>query len=457
MEDQTRLSHLDSLLLQLALETRELAQKRHDLKQQVQICKDSIQEKKQYIDGTQKSIKKLDEGIMQKQNTVKCYRESVKSLCAMGNHLLQYEKTLEDELLRRQESCNQDMKMFQERIENYKKIFQQHKEEYCQNALAKKLLNIQAENEEIEKRIRATEDQIIAKEKELKALQGRQDTYDSDQIPIESQESLSVRSSRQDDISSHQDFQAQGPEAKQEDNQISKEVNDTENNKDQADDSDESNASQVITIGTTIWSKPNTGNEQIQGVELKLQEEPAEGEPANVSCVSENMEEMLEMMEVDVQQESGASAAVEACSQAVACNPSSPIRMKAVLSTPTFSVNSSPTASPGGQESSEMPAFVFPMNSGPSTSAFSGFACGFDIGSSQHEESPFTFTSSYFSNKKSPEPVLPGFLFDESESHSEVDFAFSFGAKSPEHSSSTQDSQGGVGNIRPFSFSFDKF
>lgn len=57
-------------------------------------------------------------------------------------------------------------------MENYWKILQQHKEEYLQNPLATKLLKIQAENEEIERRIRAKEEEIIAKEKELKALQG---------------------------------------------------------------------------------------------------------------------------------------------------------------------------------------------------------------------------------------------------------------------------------------------
>lgn len=62
--------------------------------------------------------------------------------------------------------------MFQERLESYWKIFQERKEEYLQNPLAKKLLKIQAENEEIEKRIRAKDEEIIAKEKESKALQG---------------------------------------------------------------------------------------------------------------------------------------------------------------------------------------------------------------------------------------------------------------------------------------------
>lgn len=57
-------------------------------------------------------------------------------------------------------------------MEKYWKVFQQHKEEHLQNPLAAKLLKIQTENEEIERRIRAKEEEIIAKEKELKALQG---------------------------------------------------------------------------------------------------------------------------------------------------------------------------------------------------------------------------------------------------------------------------------------------
>uniref|UniRef100_A0A3B1JQQ3 Si:ch211-241j8.2 n=1 Tax=Astyanax mexicanus TaxID=7994 RepID=A0A3B1JQQ3_ASTMX len=147
------------------LETRELSQKKEELKQQIQY-RSSIQTKKQHIEETQKNIKKLDEEISQKQKTVKCFKENVKSLRGTNNLLLQYEKTLESELERRQDSCNQD-KLFQERIDNYRNVFQQYKEEYCKNPLAKQLLKFQAENEEMEKRIRAKEEEMIAKEKVL--------------------------------------------------------------------------------------------------------------------------------------------------------------------------------------------------------------------------------------------------------------------------------------------------
>ncbi|KAI5618624.1 hypothetical protein C0J50_21823 [Silurus asotus] len=132
-----------------ALETRELDQKKDDLTQQIQMYRVNIQEKGKCIEESHKAIKKLEEDIQQKENTVKCCKDIVKR------------------------------KMFQERIENYWKIFQQHKEEYLRNPLATKLLKIHSENEEIERRIQATEDEIIAKEKALKALQVDKDTCDS--------------------------------------------------------------------------------------------------------------------------------------------------------------------------------------------------------------------------------------------------------------------------------------
>lgn len=57
-------------------------------------------------------------------------------------------------------------------MESYRNVFQQYKDRYCQNSLAQKLLKIQAENEEIERRIRATEEQILEKERLLMAALG---------------------------------------------------------------------------------------------------------------------------------------------------------------------------------------------------------------------------------------------------------------------------------------------
>ncbi|KAI4893004.1 hypothetical protein NFI96_027334, partial [Prochilodus magdalenae] len=427
MEDQPVTKSLDSLLLQLALETRELAQKKEDLKQQIQIYRSNIQEQKKYIDETQKTLNKLEEDILQNQNTVKCYTENVKR------------------------------KMFEERIENYRTIFQQYKEEYCQNPLAKKLLSIQAENEEIEKRIRAKEEQITVNEKEMKDLQGVQDTCDSGKKPMESEEQQASKRSFQPqaNTSSHKGFQPQGTETEQDDVLCDSEEKATENNQEPADGCDESNASQVGAIGSTVWTKHEIRCEQNQVAERKQQEQSSDMDcNMNTSCGSDVMEDMIKVMEVEDQQETERGTGGEGTNKEAV--PLSPIRMTAVLNTPTFSLNDSPSTSPGHQETSETPAFIFSLNSGPSTPGFSGFGCSSDVGSSQNEESPFTFTSPYFTSKKSPETKLPGFLFDEIESRPEEVFAFSFGSKSPQPSSSTQE-PGEAGEAFPFSFSFGKF
>ncbi|KAF4087186.1 hypothetical protein AMELA_G00092710 [Ameiurus melas] len=442
MDDQT---DLDNLLLQLALETRELAQKKVDLTQQIQICKEDIQEKKKCIAETHKTIKKLDEDIQRKQNTVNCYKGNVKSLRGTSDLLLQYEKMLEAELERRQENYNEDMKTFQERMENYWKIFQQYKEEYLQNPLATKLLKIQAENEEIEKRIRAKEEEMNAKEKELKALQADHETCDSVQKHLESTEQQAPPSESdaqsEVDMTSHQDSQLQDTETEQEDVQIEMGEKALEKNQDQADGGDESNSSEVGVIGSTVWTHSEIRGEQSQGADQNEQEYAVEADlNMNTSCGSDALEEM---MEAEEQQESAEATVEEDVNEGAVCPPSTPVPRPFCLI--------SPSTSHGGQEGRETPSFVFSMNSGPNSPTFSDFDCNFEVERRQREASPFTFSSSYFS-KKSPEMGLPGFLFDESESRTEEEFPFSFSSKSPQPKES-----GGTGDAFPFSFSFGKF
>ncbi|XP_062862589.1 uncharacterized protein LOC134324617 isoform X2 [Trichomycterus rosablanca] len=401
MSDESGLVNLNNFLFQLALEIRESIQKKDEVNQQVQICKGNIKEKKNCIDETQKSINKLDEDILRKQKTVKCYKENVKR------------------------------KMFQDRIESYWKVFQQHKEEFCQNPLATKLLKIQAENEEIEKRIRATEELIHAKEKKLNAWKGDCSSCDSGRISAESNEA---------ERSSHQDPEPQVTEPEQEAFHIDLDNQALENNEDDADGNDESVEPHVGVSGSTVWSRPERKCEQA------AEENEREDENMNPLGGAEILEEVME----DGSQKT-AGAAVEGCNEGAASPTSSPVRM---LDVPTFALNSSPSTSAPQQERPETPAFVFSINSRPGIPAFSGLGCGFDPDPSQHEESPFNFTSSYFSNKKSPEPKLPGFLFDGSECRTEEDFSFNF--ESPRSSSSTQEA-GGTGDSFSFPFSFGKF
>lgn len=68
--------------------------------------------------------------------------------------------------------CHLTRKVYEERLANYRKTFESHKDHYCQNPLAQKLLTLQAEKEEIESRIKACDDEITMKQKELDLLTG---------------------------------------------------------------------------------------------------------------------------------------------------------------------------------------------------------------------------------------------------------------------------------------------
>ncbi|KAF5891561.1 protein SIX6OS1-like isoform X2, partial [Clarias magur] len=403
MDDQSGWVNLDNLLLQLALETRELAQNKDDLTQEIQNFKAEIEEKKKCVDETHKSINKLEQDIQQKQNTVKCYKGNVKSLRGASGLLLQYEKMLEAELDRKQESYNQDMKMFQERIENYQKIFQQHKEQYLQNPLATKLLKIQDENEEIERRIRAKEEEIIAKEKELKAMHKNHDMCDSVQkhVKMNEQQASPPESDSQSgvDVTLRQDPQLQVTKTELENLQIEMDEKALENDHDQADGVDESNLSEVGVIGSTVWADSEISREQTQEADQNEQEHTAE---VDMKTPSET-DAVEEMIEAEEQQESEEASVEKGGNEEEACTPLS-MQMSA-LDTPTFGLIS-PSISQGQQLGGEPPVFDFSAISGPNTPTFSGFDCSFEVGPSQHEESPFTFSSSYFS-KKSPEAKLP--------------------------------------------------
>ncbi|KAI2660919.1 Protein SIX6OS1 [Labeo rohita] len=431
MEEQT-VNQLDNLLLQLVSES-------------------IIQEKKDYISTTHNIINKLNEEIQQKQNTLKFIKENTKNLQRTGHLLLQYEKTLEAELEKRQDSYNQDMKIFQERIESYKNVFQQYKDRYCQNSLAQKLLKIQAENEEIERRIRATEEQILEKERELMAALGEDEPVtdaadskckDSDAPQTEKNESF-------DEMDPHQDTIMQRAEEYADEHMVAEDP--SEENEDKIAE----NESQTDSFCNGLWTKTETEEDQMQEGDLKQSEEVNEPDGnMSVSCASELMVEMSEEEEEDRLEATTADAQEDTASEGGICPPPSPAILKAMPTTPTFSLNNSPSSSPGRQEISDTksPAFVFSVNSGPSTPAFSKLGCDF----AAEEASPFTFTSSYFSDKKSPgsAPKFSGFLFDEAESHQE-EFSFSFGTESPRQISSTQDTAGSADSF-PFSFSFGK-
>ncbi|XP_029967138.1 uncharacterized protein LOC115402754 isoform X2 [Salarias fasciatus] len=443
-----------------ALRTQELSQKKNELSQHIKVCRATIAEKKLYIETTQKEIKRLDEEISVKQNSDKHNKETAKCLRALNTLLLQYENTLKAELESKKASYCNDKDVYEERIASYRATFQSHKEYYLQNPLAQKLLMAQAEKEEIECRLKICDDQITMKQIELDRLTdpkvaccSTEDLPDSvyvQQPTTEQEEQLDVQEKVDCDMSI--DLTSLKLDQSRNGQANSEEIPDENPLQDQASDP----ASQ--TSCTELWSSPQS-DEQSQSAERHF-----EDQDQIASQLKDNLEQQSTVSydQEAVEKQSGATGEEPAHSkdrsEEPAVFPSTPsqetnvhsflAKMTPVSSTSTSPLNLSPSSSPRqGTSETKSPYFLFSSNSNPSTPGFAGF--GFEQGSSQ-EESPFAFTGSLFTEKKTTESKSPGcpeFLFGQPEQSE--DFQFDFASESPQAAK-----KGDSRQDFPFSFNF---
>ncbi|XP_037344410.2 uncharacterized protein LOC119228674 [Pungitius pungitius] len=443
MNEQFSLNHIDKLLFQFALQTRELSQKKNEINQQIKVCRVDTAERRSSIDAMQRNIQKLEEEIRAKQSTVTHNKANAKSMKATNALLLQYEQTLKADLESRNASYNRDLEVHEERMASCRKTFQSHKEYYCKNPLAQKLLTLQAEKEEIESRIRGCDDQIAMKQKELDQLTGpavnsflpeKPPASVPDQPPrAEPEKQLDTQTEEESnssiDISSLHLNQAKKGDA------TCVEANTEEaceENKVQY-----SSACRPSSADNELWSCQPL-DEQRQPDEMHTKEQDGEE--------SRQDDHVLQSAASAAQQEVEVEAPEVATDEEQAQSEDDNEGLAAVPSSPTFPFAFSPPRQ--GTSDAKSPPFLFSVNSDPSTPAFSGF--GFDAGSSLEEESPFAFTCPFFNEKKTSEPkssTCPEFLFGQPE-QSEA-FKFPFQSPNPR----TTDKE----NTRedfPFSFNF---
>nr|XP_015214616.1 PREDICTED: probable DNA double-strand break repair Rad50 ATPase isoform X2 [Lepisosteus oculatus] len=469
-EEQNPLTNLSKLLLQLAFQTQGLAQRKDETQQMIQIYSREIAEEKLHIQEIKKKIEKLEEELIHRQKLVKQYKHNSKSFKASNSVLLRYMKSLQAELERRQAGIEQDMKMFRERIESYKEVFQQHKAYYCQNPLAQNLLQKQSEREEIEHRMRVCEKYIADKQKELQALQG------SIPIPPISENASHLASMKQSSAEAQGQMESYGEEnrhveaslfsqQKKLQNMMTDEKKDENREKDEAketeeDVTDEKSKEKSMPPGSPLALVDTNNNSmrkysEIKGqfisgceelqVETKTQEDQLQllsGNKWNETNEKEQTEEELIHFCTNQNEKEDETIYPQ----------TPPARMKASSSTPTFTLQS-PICS--GDPESKSPGFLFSLNSNAQEAAtFPEFNCDvFGTRSSHEEGNPFSFTSSYFSEKETKTALPydnkePGFLFDPMERGEEEEkFEFSFSSKSPV----------GCGDAFPFLFNSGKF
>ncbi|XP_071321262.1 protein SIX6OS1 isoform X2 [Trachinotus anak] len=462
MNDEYSLCHIDSLLFQFALQTRELSQKKNEINQQIEVCRADIAEKRSYIETLHRKIKKLEEEVRVKHNTVTHSKANAKSMKVTKSLLLQYEQTLKAELESRKANYNHDMEVYEDRIASYRKIFQSHKEYYCQNPLAQKLLRLQAEKEEIECRIKACDDQIIMKQKELDHLTGAAVSPSTEKLsdwvcgqqPInESEKQLDSRT--EEDGGSAVDISSLHLNQTKSDHKVSVEANAGDIHEEHKGQDATASSPDPEGANSELWSyeqlDEQSWTDRMQAEKETELQYQALDQQSTLSEVEEALEDKVEEEVCDDQtpgkEDNVGLTAFPQSSQDN--NQSSPAKMTAAPSTPTFPFNFSPTSSPHqGTSDTKSPAFLFSLNSDPSTPAFTGF--GFDVGTAQDEDTSFAFTSPLFSQKKITESKSSDcaeFLFDQSEQSE--DFQFAFTSKSPQETNKDKSS-----NEFPFSFNF---
>ncbi|XP_037832075.1 uncharacterized protein LOC108240771 isoform X2 [Kryptolebias marmoratus] len=407
-EEQHSLHNIDSLVFQLALQTRELYQKKNEIKQQIKVCRDGIAEKKSYIGTIQENIKKLEEQVGVTQSAVMKNKENAKT------------------------------EVYEERISSFRKTLQSFKESYHQNPLAQKFLALQAEKEQLESRIKAWDDQIMTKQKELEHLTyPTVNSFSTEELP----DSAFVEQAT---------VEQEEPEHQTKDGRDSSIIDISSIHLNQTANEDEtsvkSNAEEIHEQNNVQDPPAWSGQQQSQSDEIHSEAQDEE--------TSKEDQELVVSGVGDVLMENGAAAEEEKAPdeedhQEVTVLPQTSSQgvdpqSTLVPSTPAFPFNFSPTSSPHrGTSDTKSPAFLF---SSVSTSGFSEF--GFDMGSSQEEDSSFAFPGSFFNEKKAAEAKpssCPEFLFNQPEQNE--DFQFAFAAKSPRSASKE--------NRDEFSFSFN--
>ncbi|XP_069554525.1 protein SIX6OS1 [Brachyistius frenatus] len=474
MNDTYSLNNIDSLLFHL-------------------VCRANIAERRTHIKTVHGTIETLEEDIGGKQSTVTRNKENAKSTRATNNLLLQYEQSLKAELESRKANYNQDMEVYEERIASYRKTFQSHKEYYFQNPVAQRLLTLHAEKEEIERRIKACDDQIAVKQRKLDRLAGPAVTsISAEKLP---DRYLSVNVTYNKRIIPHSfkqkiffwtefifvssvfgqqalaEPETQSDHQTEEDSDSSIDISSlhlstTENGhktsvEENAEEIDEENMAMDLPTCCTSPEKQSQelgsfqqSDEQSEPVEMYAEEQDQQQQQSTVAGAEEALEdEMQERAAADEEpapsDEYNAGPAVLPQASSVETNPQSfPAKIPAVPSTPTFPFSFSPAGSPRhGTSDPKSPAFLLSLNSGPSTPAFSGF--GFDVDSPHEEDSAFAFTGSFFNEKKTSESKSSGcteFLFDQS--GESADFQFAFSSDGPQ-SANTKNTK------EDFSFSFN--
>ncbi|XP_057708113.1 uncharacterized protein LOC130926845 [Corythoichthys intestinalis] len=419
MTSQSRTSAIDNILFQLAIEARKLTQKKNDINQEVEVYKADIVQRRTYIETMQADIKKMKENVEMKHNNLNRNREVAKSMEVTQGMLLQYERTLKMELESIKSNYNNDKDVYEEKMASYRKLYQEHQKPYVQK--------IQMQNDDMESSFTASQDDVIVKVKEAD-----HHAYISD---FGAPRSTSDEGPESDlHLQPHTETVMQMESSPVKDSTAAVWAVNVDDTKICASGPETSVGKDIPSRSwdLTSWMPDTTSSneqhvraEDVGGQDGMTIEEEEQAvilfrkTPLSV-VLEEDEEAQWQMEEGDATeeeqplQEHGALPPLQ-CEQIP--SPSFP-----APKTPTFAFNFSPTPSIEGSSENKSPGFMFSISSNSSTPAFSGFGC--DDGGD--EDAPFSFSSSFFKNKKKQDNKSGGleFLFNKSDQGDDFQLPF---------------------------------
>nr|XP_014425740.1 protein SIX6OS1 isoform X1 [Pelodiscus sinensis] len=168
--NDTLLSNLDKLLLQLVFQLEQTSYAKEHVKQQINLYTASIVERKNEICRLHENINNSNDAIVYLHK----YNKNNKDNCNVWKPtyvvLSKHEEYLNNQLKNCQETTESDKKMYQDYMNQYKEIFKQHQAKYSENALAQEYYMKKKEIEEIRNTVLKHSEQFKWKEATLLAI-----------------------------------------------------------------------------------------------------------------------------------------------------------------------------------------------------------------------------------------------------------------------------------------------
>ncbi|XP_039393945.1 protein SIX6OS1 isoform X11 [Mauremys reevesii] len=165
--NDTLLSNLDKLLLELVFQLEQTSYAKEYVKHQINLYAASIVERKNEVCRLHENINSSNDAIVYLHKHNKSSKDNCNVWKPTYVVLSKHEEYLNNQLKNCQETTENDKKMYQDHMNQYKEILKQHKAKYSENSLAQEYYMKKKEIEELRNRVLKHSEQFKWKEATL--------------------------------------------------------------------------------------------------------------------------------------------------------------------------------------------------------------------------------------------------------------------------------------------------